>query len=165
MRSLPASIFEKSRMSLTIESSASAEVVISRASSRWSGSRSVAASISAIDITPFIGVRISWLMFARNSLFARAASSASSRARRSSASAALRRPMSRSEMQPHSPMPPIAGSAETPISRSTPPPSLRRARASTCASPPPPGATAPAASRAASGTIVASCSLSSSPGP
>ena len=34
-----------------------------------------------MPITPFIGVRISWLMFARNSDFARVAASASSLAR------------------------------------------------------------------------------------
>ncbi len=38
-------------------------------------------------MTPFNGVRISWLMLARNSLLARLAASASSRARSSSASA------------------------------------------------------------------------------
>ncbi len=34
-----------------------------------------------MPITPFIGVRISWLMFARNWLLARFAASASARAR------------------------------------------------------------------------------------
>ena len=42
-----------------------------------------------MPITPFIGVRISWLMLARNSLFARLAASAASRACRSSSSARL----------------------------------------------------------------------------
>ena len=36
-------------------------------------------------MTAFIGVRISWLIVARNALFARVAASASSRARSSSA--------------------------------------------------------------------------------
>ncbi len=35
-----------------------------------------------MPITPFIGVRISWLMFARNADFIAEASTASSRARR-----------------------------------------------------------------------------------
>ena len=42
-----------------------------------------------MPITPFIGVRISWLMVARNSLLARLAASAASRACRSSSSARL----------------------------------------------------------------------------
>ena len=42
-----------------------------------------------MPITPFIGVRISWLIVARNSLFARLAASAASRACRSSSSARL----------------------------------------------------------------------------
>ena len=40
----------------------------------------VSSSSSVMPITPFIGVRISWLMLARNSLFARLAASAASRA-------------------------------------------------------------------------------------
>ena len=39
--------------------------------------------------TPFIGVRISWLILARNELFARLADSAASRARRSASSLRL----------------------------------------------------------------------------
>ena len=46
-----------------------------------------------MPITPFIGVRISWLMLARNSLLALAAECAASRAARSSALARLRRPL------------------------------------------------------------------------
>ena len=49
--------------------------------------------------TPFIGVRISWLMFARNSDLSRADSSAASRARASSASMRLRSVMSRTMAQ------------------------------------------------------------------
>ena len=46
-------------------------------------------------MTPFIGVRISWLIIARNSDFIRPASSASSRARARSSSKRLRSLMSR----------------------------------------------------------------------
>ena len=48
-----------------------------------------------MPMMPFIGVRISWLMLARNSLLARLAASAASLARRSSSSARLRSVMSR----------------------------------------------------------------------
>ena len=58
------------------------------AGSGWSGrsraapsSAACRSSSSVMPITPFIGVRISWLMLARNSLFRREASSAPSRAR------------------------------------------------------------------------------------
>ena len=51
--------------------------------SRCSGDSGVSSSSSAIPKTPFIGVRISWLMLARNSLLARLPASA---ARRASAS-------------------------------------------------------------------------------
>ena len=47
-----------------------------------------------MPMTAFIGVRISWLMFARNSVFARLAASAASRAAVSSPSTRLRSPMS-----------------------------------------------------------------------
>lgn len=52
--------------------------------SRWSGVSCVSSSKPVIAMTPFIGVRISWLMFARNSDFARAAASAAARAALSS---------------------------------------------------------------------------------
>ena len=42
-----------------------------------------------MPITAFIGVRISWLTFARKSLLARLAASAASRAARSSSAAAF----------------------------------------------------------------------------
>ena len=47
-----------------------------------------------MPMTAFIGVRISWLMFARNSVFARLAASAASRAAVSSPSTRFRSPMS-----------------------------------------------------------------------
>ncbi len=78
------SIFEKSRMSLRILSSVSAEPRSVPIASRCSSVRSVSSTSSAIPMMPFIGVRISWLMFARNSLFARFASIARSRATMSS---------------------------------------------------------------------------------
>ena len=62
--------------------------------SRWAGVRSVSISRPVIPMTPFIGVRISWLMFARNSLLLRAESRAASRARESSISLSLRWVMS-----------------------------------------------------------------------
>ena len=68
--SFPASIFEKSRISLMTVNSAW------RYGGRFPHSRaaivqaSVSSSRSVMPITPFMGVRISWLMLARNSLFA-----------------------------------------------------------------------------------------------
>ena len=47
-----------------------------------------------MPMMPFIGVRISWLMLARNSLLARVAASAASLARTSSRSACFRSVMS-----------------------------------------------------------------------
>ena len=73
---LPASIFEKSRMSLMIVSSASPDVRIVSAKSRCSGSSSVSRSRPLIPMTAFIGVRISWLIAARNALLAWLAPSA-----------------------------------------------------------------------------------------
>ena len=47
---------------------------------RCSGVRSVSSSSCTMPITPFMGVRISWLMLARKRLLARLAASAPSRA-------------------------------------------------------------------------------------
>ncbi len=47
-----------------------------RANSRCSWVRSVISSRSVMPMTPFIGVRISWLMLARNSLLSRLLDSA-----------------------------------------------------------------------------------------
>ena len=79
--SLPASIFEKSRMSSITRRSASPLDRTTSANSRCSGVSSVPSSRPVIPITAFIGVRISWLIVARKALFARVAASASSRAR------------------------------------------------------------------------------------
>ena len=76
--SLPASTLEKSRMSLMMVSSASPERRTVSAYSRCSAVSSVSSSRPVMPITPFIGVRISWLMLARNSLLCRLAASACS---------------------------------------------------------------------------------------
>ncbi len=58
----------------------SAEVATASANWRCSSSSSVSSSRAVSPITPFIGVRISWLMLARNSDFIRDPATASSRA-------------------------------------------------------------------------------------
>ena len=72
----PASIFEKSRMSLMRKRKASVEIITASRYSRCSGVSSVSRASSVIPIIPFRGVRISWLILARNSLLARLAASA-----------------------------------------------------------------------------------------
>ena len=74
--SRPASIFEKSRMSLMIPSKDSADDRTISRYSRCSGLSSVSSASSVMPRIPFMGVRISWLMLARNSLLARLAASA-----------------------------------------------------------------------------------------
>ena len=76
--SAPASTFEKSRMSLMMVSSVSAASPMVVAKSRCSASSFVDASRLLIPMIPFSGVRISWLIVARNELFASFAASASS---------------------------------------------------------------------------------------
>ena len=61
-------------MSLRIDSSESADVCTVVRLSRWSAVSSLSSTSSVMPMMPFIGVRISWLMLARNSLFARLAS-------------------------------------------------------------------------------------------
>ena len=78
--SFPASIFERSRMSLMMPSRVSPAPCRPTASRRWWASRSVRSSRSLRPMTPFMGVRISWLIVARNSDLRREASMASSRA-------------------------------------------------------------------------------------
>ncbi len=63
-----------------IVSSASPDVWIVSVKSRWSVSREVSSRSPLMPITAFIGVRISWLMAARNALLAWFAPSASRRA-------------------------------------------------------------------------------------
>ena len=74
----PASIFEKSRMSSMMTSSDSADARIVCSWSRCGDGSGASSASSAMPRMPFIGVRISWLMFARKSLLARLASSAHS---------------------------------------------------------------------------------------
>ena len=76
--SLRDSIFEKSRMSLRIVSNDSAEEFTVSMQSRWYRVSSVSRARPVMPMTPFIGVRISWLMFARNSDFALLAACAAS---------------------------------------------------------------------------------------
>ena len=78
--SLPASILEKSRMPLIRPSSDRLATCTPEASCSWRGSRRVRSSRSVRPITPLSGVRISWLIVARNSDFWRDASIAASRA-------------------------------------------------------------------------------------
>ncbi len=77
-----------------IVSNESADVFAIVKYSRCSGERSVSSVSSVMPMMPFIGVRISCDMFARNSLFAVLAASAAWWARRRSSSASLRMVMS-----------------------------------------------------------------------
>src|SRR6266851_3311892 len=72
----PASIFVKSRMALMTVRRDAPETLTSSRYSRCSGVRVVCRASSVIPMTAFIGVRISWLILARNSDFARFAASA-----------------------------------------------------------------------------------------
>ena len=78
-----------------IASSDSPDAEIVSAYSRCSSSRAVSSRSSLMPMTPFIGVRISWLTLARNIDFILDASSAWSRTSASSSSARLRSVMSR----------------------------------------------------------------------
>ena len=71
---------EKSSRSLIRPSSDSAESLSAVRYSRCTLRSGVSSSSSAMPITAFIGVRISWLTLARKSLLARLAASAASRA-------------------------------------------------------------------------------------
>ena len=67
-------------MSSMISSSMLPDVRMASANSRCRGDMLVVSSRSFMPSTPLSGVRISWLMLARNSDLMRAASSAASRA-------------------------------------------------------------------------------------
>jgi hypothetical protein len=67
-------------MSFRIDSSVAADTLTLSRYSRCSSSSGESRARSVIPMMPFIGVRISWLMFARNSLLARLAAIARSRA-------------------------------------------------------------------------------------
>ena len=90
MVTCPAPSFEKSRISLMMLSRESALLRMVRACERCSALSVVSSSRLVMPITPFIGVRISWLTLARNSDLCRFASSASRRASSAAACAALR---------------------------------------------------------------------------
>ena len=60
---------------ITLSSDSAGDLTMSQIF-RCSRSSSVSSSSSVMPMMPFIGVRISWLMFARNSLLARLAASA-----------------------------------------------------------------------------------------
>ena len=75
---LPASILDTSRMSLRIVSSDSELWRIVCAYSRWMSSKGVSKRRPVMPITPFIGVRTSWLTLARNADLAWLAASATS---------------------------------------------------------------------------------------
>ncbi len=92
--SLPASIFEKSRMSPMIWIRLCAASWAMPASSDSSAESGWRRSSSSVPITPLSGVRISWLITARNSDFARAASSAAAAASRNALSSFRRSPIS-----------------------------------------------------------------------
>lgn len=76
METFPASIFERSRTSCIRNMRVCAESSIVLVSSSCSVDSGVPRNRSSIPMIPLSGVRISWLMFARNRLFARFASSA-----------------------------------------------------------------------------------------
>ncbi len=82
-------------MSLTIVSSDAAWLRIMSRHSACGGVSGPSSASSVMPMMPFIGVRISWLMLARNSLFARFADSAAARARAVASSACLRAVQSR----------------------------------------------------------------------
>ena len=76
--SFPASTFEKSRISSRIVNNDSADPYAVARNPFCSSVSSVSRARPVIPMMPFIGVRISWLIFARKALFARVASSAAS---------------------------------------------------------------------------------------
>ena len=71
---LPALIFDRSSRSLTICSSTRAEERMVSVRRDWVEESGVRARSSVMPTTPFMGVRSSWLMRSRKSLFARTAS-------------------------------------------------------------------------------------------
>ena len=77
-RNSPASIFEKSSKSLINANKWSAHVLTVVKNSCCSASSLVSSARSVMPMMPFIGVRISWLMLARNRLLVSLASSADS---------------------------------------------------------------------------------------
>ena len=126
-----ASILEKSRMSLRMVMRDSAEARAAVRKSRCSAVRVVSRASSIMPTIPFMGVRISWLILARNSLLARLAAWASSRDCCSSRSMRLRSEMSvTAERTPRTRPPETIDWAAT--STGTARPSLARKRDSYC---------------------------------
>ncbi len=76
--SLPASILDRSSTSFSSRNKASAEFLTALRYSRCSGVKRVPSVNSVMPMITFMGVRISWLTFARNSPLARLAASAAS---------------------------------------------------------------------------------------
>ena len=76
--SLSASILEKSRMSLISRSKDSLDSATTFKKSRCRGARLPCSTSSVMPMMAFMGVRISWLILARNALLARLAASAAS---------------------------------------------------------------------------------------
>ena len=88
--SIPDSILEKSRISLIMFNRESPQPLIVCTKSVCSSSRVVISKSCAMPNTPFIGVRISWLILAKKSLLALLASSAFCLASAKSSSDCLR---------------------------------------------------------------------------
>jgi len=103
-----------------IVSSASADRSTASAHSRWSVSSFVSRSSLVMPRMPFIGVRISWLIVARNSDLSREASREASRAPASSCSARFRALMSRAKALNSQPLPERTGQIATSIGNSLP---------------------------------------------
>ncbi len=87
---MPDSTRARSSTSDSKTSSVAAESWMICTISRWSGASAVRASTLTTPVTPFRGVRISWLILARNWLLARLAASAWSRAASRASALALR---------------------------------------------------------------------------
>ena len=94
MRSWPASILERSSTSLRIASSDCPAPRMRPTMSRCAGASGSRSSTWARPSTAFIGVRISWLMWARNSLLAALAAAAAAEAWRRRSSISMRAEMS-----------------------------------------------------------------------
>ena len=90
----PASSLEKSSTSLMMVNRRTAERRMSSRCSRWPGGICSPRRMLARPMMPFMGVRISWLMLARNWPLATLAASAATRACSNSRSPSLRREMS-----------------------------------------------------------------------
>ena len=93
-RNWPASILDRSSTSLRMASSDWPALRMRSTMSRWLGASCSRSSTWARPSTAFIGVRISWLMWARNSLLAALAAAAAAEAWRRRSSISMRAEMS-----------------------------------------------------------------------